>query len=92
MNILQLFGFEWPWWTMWAIYGGAALLALIALGAVKQIAGWPGVMAVLLAVASIASAVVGFKQGVEWADKHHSRGKPKDSPFTDIFGGLFGRK
>lgn len=35
------------WWLPWVVYGLLGVFALVALAKVKELAGWPGVFAVL---------------------------------------------
>lgn len=68
-----------PWWTPYVLWAALALVVLFILGMVKNLAGWPGVVGVLVVIVGIVSAAFGFRKGVEWADARRPAPKP-DKP------------
>lgn len=69
-----------PWWAPYVGWAALALLVLFVFSMVKNVAGWPGVVALLVALVGLASGIVGFKKGVEWADKRRPAPKPDKPP------------
>lgn len=69
-----------PWWAPYVGWAALALLVLFILSMVKNVAGWPGVVAALMAIVAGLSAAFGFKKGVEWADKRRPAPKPDKPP------------
>lgn len=91
-GILNAIGFDaWGWvlgywWVPVVLVAGYFLLSVLA--KVKAVAGWPGVVGVLLGLVAAAAGAFGFKAGQGWANDRRpapkpSAARPRPRPVAD---------
>jgi hypothetical protein len=64
------------WWLPWVVYGLLGVFALVALAKVKELAGWPGVFAVL----TLGAYGLGYARGRSGQSINPIEQLPEDHP------------